>query len=161
MLLQVLDHLTAMLDIGFDAPVGNLAVGHGLDISNRLCGRVTAAKGLDAMVIGDPDTPTRHRRGAAILGAFFDHQGVEAKIKSAQCSGHPARPRADHQNIAALIPLDLGIIHAITSRRAHWQKAATDRKPAAVVLGIVRLTRLSGHRPMRLRRRRAPLTKIA
>jgi len=138
LLFEVFDHCLAVLDVGFDAPVVDLAVGHRADIGNRFGGAVTAAQGCDPVVAGNPDPAAGHRRGAAVLVALFDQQHVQSQVVSAQRRGHPACSGTHHQHIAALIPFDLGSFHAITlAQRLQGKNRRPDLRPAQSVSGLL------------------------
>ncbi|MDT4816880.1 hypothetical protein FQZ97_499440 [compost metagenome] len=108
---EVFDHRPAVLDIGLDAPVVDLAVGHRADVGDRLGGRVAAAKRGDAVVVGNPDAAAGHRRGAAVLAALLDQQHVQAEVVGAQRGGHPPGAGAHHQHVATVIPGAVGRTH--------------------------------------------------
>ncbi|MCY1535673.1 hypothetical protein D9M68_710880 [compost metagenome] len=104
----------AVLHIGLDAAIVDLAVGHGADVGDGFLGRILPAEGLDAVVAGNPDATAGHRRGAAITVALFHHQHLRTQVVGPQRGGHGAGPRTHHQYVAAVIPLRAVRAHRVT-----------------------------------------------
>lgn len=151
---EVFDHLATMFDVSLDASVIDLAMGHRTDIGNRFSRRIAAAKRLDPMVVGDPDTTAGHRRGTAVFTTLLDQQRIETQVMGAQCSGHSPCSGANHQHITAFVPLDPGSVHAITlvqrpsgriRRRQIFARCSRSRDCSPRTPGV--------HRPLGLRRR--------
>ncbi|MCY1539969.1 hypothetical protein D9M68_755830 [compost metagenome] len=95
----------AVLHIGLDAAIVNLAVGHGVDIGDGFLRRVLPAQRLDAVVAGDPDAAAGNGRGAAEAVALLHHPDLQSKVMGAQRGGHRTGSGTHYQYVTTVIPL--------------------------------------------------------